>query len=289
LQTRPCAAAHLVLALVAFLLPAPASAQAKLTLAFIPQENPEKLIGDVAAITRYLAAETGLEVRGHVTQDHAAAVEALGANHADVAFMGALPAVIAAARSGAEIVLSEVYRGRPSYTAAIFVGRRSGIRSLADLRGKAVAFADPLSESGYLYPFELFVAAGLVARDADPQTFFRRVYFAGGYQQAIQAVANGLVEAAGVSIYAPLLLGPDQQSEVVAIAESPPIPSHAVVVRNELAPEARRRFVAAMLKLNQPSHRHLLKHVYGPDGYVVADPKAYEQVAGLARLYGLIR
>jgi phosphonate transport system substrate-binding protein len=84
-------------------------------------------------------------------------------------------------------------------------------------------------------------------------------------------------------------LSPEQQSEVVAIAESPPIPSHAVVVRKGLAPDVRRRFVAAMLKLNQPSHRHLLKHVYGPDGYVAANPEAYAQVGDLARLYGLIR
>jgi phosphonate transport system substrate-binding protein len=44
-----------------------------------------------------------------------------------------------------------------------------------------------------------------------------------------------------------------------------------------------------MLKLNQPSHRHLLKHVYNPDGYVRAKPGSYEGVATLARQYGLIR
>jgi phosphonate transport system substrate-binding protein len=271
-----------------FILASPALAQTKLTLAFIPQENPEKLIGDVAAITRYLSAETGFEVRGHVTQDHAAAVEALAAGHADAAFMGALPAVMAGAQTGAEIVLAEVYRGKPWYSGAIFVKRGSGIRTLAELRGKTIAFADPISESGYLYPYELFVEAKLVGRDDDPQKFFRRVYFAGGYQQAIQAAANGLVEAAGVSIYAPLLLPVDKQTEVVAIAETPPIPSHCIVVRKGLSPEARERFVAAMLKLNEPSRRHLLKHVYAPDGYVRPDLAHYAKVADLARLYGLI-
>jgi phosphonate transport system substrate-binding protein len=270
-----------------FMLVAPAAAQT-LTLAFIPQENPEKLIGDVQAITRYLAGETKLEVKGYVTQDHAAAVEALAAGHADAAFMGALPAVMANAQAGAEIVLAEVYRGKPWYSGAIFVKRGSPVRGLADLRGKTIAFADPISESGYLYPYELFVAAKLVGRDDDPQKFFRRVYFAGGYQQAIHAAANGLVDAAGVSIYAPFLLPLDKQTEVVAIAETPPIPSHAVVMRKGVPAAARDKFVAAMLKLNEPSHRHLLKHVYSPDGYVKADPAHYAQVAELARLYGLI-
>jgi phosphonate transport system substrate-binding protein len=280
---------HAIAAVLLVALALPAAAQTKLTLAFIPQENPEKLVGDIATITRYLSAETKLQVKGYVTQDHAAAVEALAAGHADVSFMGALPAVMAAAQAGAEPVLAEVYRGKPFYSGAIFVRRGGPFRTLADLRGKTIAFADPISESGYLYPYELFVTAKLVTREADPQTFFRRVYFAGGYQQAIQAVANGLVDAAGVSVYAPLLLPIDKQADVIAIAETPPIPSHTVVVRKGLPADVRDLFVAAMMKLNEPSHRHLLKHVYSPDGYVPADLKEYAKVADVARLYRLIK
>ncbi len=44
-----------------------------------------------------------------------------------------------------------------------------------------------------------------------------------------------------------------------------------------------------MLKLNRPDLRHLLKHVYGPDGYVRAKPADYDGVADLARAYGLIK
>ena len=125
-------------------------------------------------------------------------------------------------------------------------------------------------------------------RGDDPQSFFGRVYFAGGYQQAIQAVANGLVDAAGVSEFADLLLSPEQQSEVTWIAESEPIPAHAVIARKGLDPALKQRFVAAMLKLNEPQNRWLLQHVYAPDGYVEARPEAYEPVAEVARHYGLL-
>jgi len=265
------------------------AADPPLVLAFIPQENPEKLIGDIAKITGYLRRELGREVKGYVTQDHAAAVEALAAGKADVSFMGALPYVLARARAGAEVVLSEVYRGKPYYSGAIFVRRDSGIGELAQLRGKTIAFADPISESGYLYPLELFVSAKLLGRRQDPHKFFRRVYFAGGYQQAIQAVANRLVDAAGVSIYATLLLAPEQRVLVTSIAETPPIPSHAVIVRKGMNADLRAAFVNAMLKLNQPKFRYLLKHVYNPDGYVRARQADYDKVADLARLYGLIK
>lgn len=265
-----------------------AAADRGLVLAFVPQENPEKLLGDIRVITDYLGKEMGLKVRGYVTQDHAAAVEALTGKDADISFMGALPFVLARAQNGAEIVLSEVYRGKPSYTAAIFVRADSPLKTVDQLRGKTIAFSDPISESGYLYPLEIFVAQKLFARGKDPQKFFRRVYFAGGYQQAIQAVSNGLVDAAGVSIYARLLLPPEKQASVRVIAESEQIPSHAVIARKGLVPARRDAFVKAMLRLNEPNRRHLLKHVYGPDGYAPPDKAAYDKVAKLAKLYGLI-
>jgi len=259
-----------------------------LVLAFIPQENPEKLLGDIAAVSTYLSREMGLLVEGFVTQDQAAAVEALRNGDADISFMGALPYVLARNEIGAEVILAEVYRGAPTYRGRIFVRRDSGISSVAELRGKTIAFADPLSESGYLYPLDILVQQGLIERGADPTSFFSTVYFAGGYQQAIQAVAAGFVDAAGASQFAELLLTPEQFAEVTWIAESEEIPSHAVIVRSGLAPERVDRFRQAMLSLNEPEHLHLLAHLYGPDGYVAVDHASYEGVERLARLYGLL-
>ena len=274
---------------LAALVAAPAAADRPLTVAFVPQENPEKLLGDMRAIGAYLAGATGRRIEPRLTVDHAAAVESLAAGHADIAFMGALPYVMARSRIGARALLSEVYRGKPSYRGAVFVRRDGGISGLEELRGKSIAFADPISESGFLYPLDLFVEAGLLAARDDPRAFFGAVYFAGGYQQAIQAVANGLVDAAGVSIYATLLLDAGQRKAVTAIARTPPIPSHVVVARDGLEPALRTAFVEAMLGLNAPARRHLLKHVYAPDGYVRPDHAAYDRVAAMARKYGLIR
>ena len=259
-----------------------------LRLAFIPQENPDKLLGDIEAITGWLAEEIGVPVEGFVTIDHAAAVEALRNGDADISFMGALPFVLAEAEIGAVPLLSEVYRDAPSYTGRIFVRRDSGIGALADLRGRDIAFADPISESGYLYPLAEFVEARLIDGPGAAEAFFGRVFFAGGYQQAMQAMAEGLVDAAGASQYADLLLTPQQQAQVTWIAESPPIPSHVVIARPGLDAEVQDRFTNAMLRLNEPENRDKLRYLYGPDGYVRADPAAYDGVRDMARRYGLL-
>ncbi len=263
--------------------------QDRLTLAFIPQENPEKLLGDIEVITKWLSDQMDMEVRGFVTIDHAAAVEALRNGDADISFMGALPFVLAEAEMGAVPLLSEVYRGAATYSGRIFVRRDSGIKTLEDLRGRDIAFADPISESGYLYPLNLFVDAGLVPGPGKADDFFNRHFFAGGYQQAMQAMASGLVDAAGVSQYSDLLLTPEQQAEVTWIGESKQIPSHVVIARPDLDGAVSARFSDVLMSLNKPENRAWLAYLYGPDGYVLADNATYDGVRDMARTYGLLR
>ena len=43
-----------------------------------------------------------------------------------------------------------------------------------------------------------------------------------------------------------------------------------------------------MLKLNEPEYRHLLKHVYNPDGDVETSHAEYASVEELAREYGFL-
>ncbi|OUS37301.1 phosphonate ABC transporter substrate-binding protein [Rhodobacterales bacterium 56_14_T64] len=270
-------------------LPSSAHAEQGLKLAFIPQENPDKLLGDIRAITEWLSDQMGLPVSGFVTFDHAAAVEALRNGDADISFMGALPFVLAEAEIGAVPLLAEVYRGAASYSGRVFVRRDSGIRTLADLKGRDIAFADPISESGYLYPLDLFVKDGLIASPDQADSFFGNKFFAGGYQQAMQAMATGLVDAAGASQYADLLLTPDQQSEVTWIAESEQIPSHVVIARDGLDGATQARFVEVMLSLNGAENDHLRAYMYGPDGYVTTDASTYDGVRATARRYGYLK
>lgn len=77
------------------------------------------------------------------------------------------------------------------YYSVVVVRADSGINSLADLKGKTLAFADPNSTSGYLYPsFEL------KEQGYDPEKFFSRTGFAGGHEQGVVAVLNHQYDAA---------------------------------------------------------------------------------------------
>ena len=239
----------------------------------------------------FLEKEMGRKVRYFITLNYSAAVEAMISKRADVSFMSPLPYVLANKYSGVEAVLGEIYDAKPYYYSRIFVRKDSGIKKISDLKGKTIAYVDPISSSGFMYPHDIFIHAGLVNGGVEKPEggFFRRVYFAGGDQQAINSMVGGFVNAAGVSQYALNLLRPEQRDQVVAIAQSARIPSHNVVVRKGLEPEIRRRFIAAMLKMNRPENRSLLRALYGTDGYVRVDHSRFQSVADMARKYGFLR
>jgi len=259
-----------LLALVIWLAPALHAADpATLVVAFQPQENPEKLQLDAATLTEFLARELGQPVKIYIPTDYAAVVEALRAGHAHVAYFSAWPYLLAHKLAGVEIIAAEERRGATSYTSQWYARKDSGIRSLADAAGKSAAFTSPSSTSGYLFPLAKLMDDGLLPARGDPARFFKQVVFAGGYEQALKALARGQVDVAAASDYAfGQYLTAEEQAGIVVIARQGPVPTHCLAAKADLSPDLRARIAAAILKLNEPDHKALLKSVYGAEKLV---------------------
>ena len=140
-----------------------------------------------------------------------------------------------------------------------------------------------------MYPLDAFKQAGLIRDRDDADDFFKRIYFAGGDEQAIRAVLNRFVDAAGVGQYAHGLLRGEERDQVVAIAASRPIPSHCVVVREGLDAGLAEGLKQALLALNEGPDRKLLQHLYSVDGYIAVSNATYEEVERVAREYGFVK
>ncbi len=259
----------------------------ELRIVFIAYQNPEQLADDVEPVVAYLEKELGVSIKHYVATNYGAVVEALKNGTADMGFMGPLQYVMAHSFAGARPILGEVYKGKPTYTSRIFVRKDSGIKKLADLKGKSIAFVDPISSSGYLYPMELFKAEGLVKKDATD--FFKRMYFAGGDEQAIRAVYNNFVDAAAIGQFAYSLLRPEERDEVIYVGESKPLPSHCVVVRKDLSESRTSALQNALLKIQDGPDKGLLKNLYGVDGYVKVTHETFAEVEAIARDYDFIK
>ncbi len=263
-----------------------------LKIAFISYANPQQVARDSETICRYLEPYLGLPVKGFVTTDYASSIEAMRYEQADMAFVDPLAFMMAHEQIGARPLLLEVYSsGKPAYHSCVWVRRDAGIETLSDLKGKTIAFADQVDMSGHLLPRELFVAAGLMAGDELGGRFFKQVYFAGGDEQAIRAVLNGFVDAAGISQFSYMLLLPQERDQVTVIAKSVESPSHLVMARRGLPESLTQRFTQALLALDpkRPQDKAVLEKLYGVEGFVPARLCDFAQVAEIAARYGFVK
>lgn len=265
---------------------------APLNIAFISYANPQQVARDSEGVTKYLQKYLGLPVKGFVTLDYGSAIEAMRGGRADLAFVDPLAFMMAHEQMGARPLLLEVYAsGKPTYHSSIWVRKDRGIKQLADLRGKSIAFADQVDMSGHIMPRDTFVRAGLLSSKRIEGEFFKQVYFAGGDEQAMRAMFNGFTDAAGVSQYSLGLLRIEEREQVTALANSIESPAHLLMARPGLADELSQRIQQVLLALDKtnPADKAILDKLYGVQGYAEAKLNDFAQIAKIAAGYGFVK
>ena len=265
-----------------------AAADAPLTLALTPSRDPTALQEAGDAFARALTRLSGVPIRARVASDYAGVVEALRNRHVDLAFVHPVGYVLANREAGCQILVRDIWQGRVEYTARFYVRKDSGIRRVEDLRGKTVAFVDPASSSGYIYPMVLLVKQGLV-RDRDPKTFFKEALFAGAHDAALNALVQGRVDAAASFDKAPelYLKDPALVARLGFVGETPPIPEAGICARPGVPAETLGRVKKALLAMKGPEHAAVLKDIYNIDGCVEAADRDYQPVRDAVSLMGL--
>jgi phosphonate transport system substrate-binding protein len=185
------------------------------------------------------------------------------------------------------IVAKDQWHGNTSYTSRIYVRKDSGIRTLEDLRGKSIAFVDPSSASGYVYPMVLLIEKGLV-RNRDPKTFFKDFVFAGSHDAGLRALLNGHVDAFASFDQAreQYLKDPAERERLIWVAESAPIPEGGIAAREGLDPALFAKVRAALLSMKGPTYAPILKALYDIDGFEPAEDREYDPVRAAMDLLG---
>jgi len=264
------------------------SAQTKpLHLVLTPSQKPTDLLAAGEEFGQVLGRLLGVPVKVTVASDYAAVVEALRNRTADLAFTHPGGYVLASREAKATIVAKNVWHGKSSFTSRIFVRRDGGVRQLEELRGKTMAFVDPTSSSGYIYPMALLIQRGLV-KNRDPRSFFREVVFAGAHDAAMRALLNGHVDAIASFDLAreQYLKDPAERERIVVIAETPPIPEAGIAARDGLDQHTFARVRAALISIRGPAYADLLKRLYEIDGFEPAEDREYDPVRAAFELVG---
>ncbi len=256
----------------------------KLTFAFQPQENPGGLELSTKKLAEFMTSETGIEAEIFVPTSYAAVVEALRNDNADVAYFSGWPYLIAHNTANVELLVAEERNGKPFYYSQWYVAKDSEYESLADLKGKSVAFTSQTSTSGFLFPVAKVVEEGHLKPGQDPREYFGEVLFAGGYEAALKSLAAGKVEAAAASDYAPgRYLSKEEQAKIRVLTKQGPAPTHGIAIKADLPDDVKDKVKAALLKLNEPENKELLQSIYGAEKLVERTHEEHVQALAKAQ------
>lgn len=244
-----------------------------ITIVFPSRSDSTNLQNKANLVAAFLSKELGIPVIAQVGDD-TAAVEALRANRADVAFLSSRPALKAEQLANAKLYLAEVrdnYSGRYTYNSVFVVpansplqGKNTGKATLEQLRGKKMAFTSPTSGSGFIFPTSELVKLGLVQNRDRLGNFFGQVSYGGNYSKALQALLRGQAEVATVSEYAlfPPYITNQEKAKLRVLYKIPGVPAHGVAIDDDVPAATREKIINAMLKLNQPANNSLLRNLY---------------------------
>lgn len=173
-----------------------------------------------------------------------------------------------------EILVSQQRLGQPYHQGLLLVPQDSGYKTLSDLRGKTIAFTDPLSYSGYTFLTDI-----LKEQRETPENFFERYIYTYNHEKSFRAVANKLVDAAPVTslIYHRAKLKTPELAEAVRIiAVSPPFGTGPVVVGKGVNPVQREILRNSLLTMHTDPHIKLALDGLMIDKYIPANPDYYE-------------
>lgn len=223
-----------------------ASAADTLRVTAIPDEAPTELQRKFKPLGDYLASKTGMKVSFVPVTDYAAAVEALVNDKVDLAWFGGFTFVQASNRSkgGVEPIIQ---RAEDETFKSVFITTAdSGVKTLADLKGKTFAFGSPSSTSGHLMPRSFLLKDG-VNPDDD-----MRVSFSGAHDATAFAVAGGKVAAGALNIKVWEKLVASKKvdtSKVNVFYTTPPYFDYNWTVRKDMDPATKKAITDAFLAL----------------------------------------
>ena len=244
--------AIIALAIFSFLFSISQAEPLKLNMVFVPasEKGDDQ---DYVNLIKIIEDLTGIEITPIRVTDYNAAVEAVRANRAQIAWYGGKTYIQAVEIANVEAFAAGVRKGDTdaSYYAYFVVPADSDLKTLADVKGKKLALNSIGSTSGDLIPQVELVKIGLSVKNKDD---FQNVHYAGSHDACLLAVINKHVDVCGMSsrnFDARIADGTIKLEQVQIIHRSSPVPPPPLAYSKNLPLEVRNKIKTATLEAHK--------------------------------------
>src|SRR5437016_4265763 len=200
----------------------------ELKFGFTPVLSEPEMRTEFEPLMNYLSESLGRKVALYIAKDYGDLRTQMENGSVDIGSFSPFAYVDAARGGKIRIIAQSIIEGSATYRGLIVARKDSGLKAIADLKGKKFAFVDPKSASGYVYPRAMLIEKGI-----NPESYFKETIFAGDHNKVIAAVLGGRVDAGATYDNAPVIAKAAgvPTENLVILASTDPIPHDAIAVR----------------------------------------------------------
>ena len=259
------------------------AAQETLQMVFVPasEKGDDK---DYINLIKIVENLSGLKIKPIKVTDYNAAVEAMRAGRAQIAWYGGKTYIKATEIANAEAFAAGVKKGQKDagYFTYFVVRSDSEIEKLSDVKGKILGLNSIGSTSGDLIPQVELRKIGLNIKNKKD---FKNVFYAGSHDACLLSVINKHIDVCGMSsrnYEARLEDGTFKIEEVRIIHKSPKVPPPPLAYSKNLPLEIRQSIKKATLE----AHKHGKIGGYGGEmsHYISVSDSDYDSLREVDRL-----
>jgi phosphonate transport system substrate-binding protein len=262
-------------------LPARAAARTTIRIGFTPAfvHDQHALLADWR---RYMEKRLGLKVEIVQRDSYRETMDLLRLKQMEFAWVCDYPFLTL--KDLVRLLAVPLYKGQPLYRSYIIVpaGKRGNdVEGLKDLKDSVFAYADPLSNTGYLYPRFAIQKLG-----EDPKTFFRKTFFTWSHKKVIEAVGLGIAQGGAVDSYiweTVERMDPALTRRTRIVQRSPDYGFPPFVAHRDLDPELFERVQRFLITMHQDPEGAALLQRINLDRFTTGDMHLYDGVAEMMR------
>lgn len=264
-----------------------AQAQSVFRVTTIPEEAATEQVRKFTPLANYLEKTLGVKVEFTPVSDYPAAVETLVNKKVDLVWFGGFTFVQANLRSGGKVVPLAQREEDTKFQSVFIAKTESGIKSLADMKGKQISFGSQSSTSGHLMPRSFLLQANI-----NPEKDFRRIAYSGAHDATIASVVSGKVDAAALDITVWKKFVNENKVDTKAVDvffTTPGYFNYNWSVHSDMPAAMQAKVKAALLALDpaNPEHAEILK-LNRATRYIATTPDNYKGLEAAARSAGLL-
>ncbi len=257
-----------------------------LKLAIAAVISPQGSAENYALLLEYLSSKLDRPVEAVQRRTYMEINDLLLNDEVDLAFVCTSSYMVGKHDFGMQLLVAPKVRGEVTYRANLIIPGDSSAKEITDLRGKVFAFTDPISFTGRMYPTHLIHKMG-----ETPEEFFKRTIFTYSHDDAIDAVAQGLVDGASVDslvLNFAMNRDPELASQIQIIHTSEPFGIPPVVVGPQIRPQLKAQLEDILLNMHNDEQGLAALQALDYDRFVSISDEAYHSTDKIVSHFHLV-